>query len=158
MRSGGCTHRTRHPQLIRSNSISGVGVCGACTATIGLAPAPLSDKALRRPALAEAVSAPPSRSDFLHLRQAILFYLEALDKGARSADLYLLREAIARTEWKAMDRERRIWALGSAAGDHVAFGQAADLAQQEWSALEGELRRVLADRVLRWLPKETATA
>lgn len=92
--------------------------------------------------------------DFLLLRQSILLYLEALGRGPRPADLHVLREGIARTEWKAIDRDRRIWALGAAAGDDVPFEGAHALAEKQWSDMEPELRRVLAERVLRWVRRQ----
>ncbi len=100
--------------------------------------------------MTETVQLAPSRSDFLLLRQAVLLYL---GNGAR-AEPHVLREAIARTEWKVLDRDRRIWALGSAAGDLAPFEVAQGLADKNWSDLDPELRRVLAERVLKWVRQE----
>ncbi len=96
------------------------------------------------------VQVAPSRADFLLLRQSVLLYL---GNGGR-ADPHVLREAIGRTEWKTLDRDRRIWALGSAAGDLAPFEAAQSLADKTWSELDTEVRRVLAERVLKWVRQE----
>ncbi len=84
--------------------------------------------------------------DFLLLRQSILIHLQA-----KGGDLHVLREGLARTEWKALDRDRRIWALGVAVGDDVPFEGAHVLADKPWNELSPEIRKVMAERVLRWV-------
>ncbi len=100
--------------------------------------------------MTETVQLAPSRADFLLLRQSVLLYL---GNGARN-DPSVLREAVGRTEWKVLDRDRRIWALGSAAGDLAPFEAARSLADKNWSDLDPALRRVLAERVLSWVRHE----
>ncbi len=100
--------------------------------------------------MTQTVHVAPSRSDFLLLRQAVLMYL---DNGTR-ADPHILRESIGRTEWKVLDRDRRIWALGSAAGEMAPYEVAQELADKNWSDLDPEVRRVLAERVMKWVRQE----
>lgn len=93
----------------------------------------------------------PFQSDFLHLRQAILLYLDEDGSASRTGRRHLLREGVARTEWKAITRDRRIWALGTAAGELVPYDDATDLARRDWKELDPELRRILSERVLDWV-------
>lgn len=94
---------------------------------------------------------PSFQPEFLHLRQAILLYLDKAGSSTRDPELHLLREGVARTEWKAITRDRRIWAMGNAAGGMAGFDDATEWARREWKELDPKLRRVLSERILDWV-------
>ncbi len=116
------------------------------------------------------MSAERDLADFESLRDASMVVLLDMESEG-TADLTVIRTALARSEWSRIDPDRRFWALGHCAGDAADFDEVREVVHLGWEQLAPGVQEALTERILDWIrarvtqskavstaPKETQAA